>query len=73
MFTKLSSMISRILLVGMVLTLWNAVALAQDVAENTKSSNAYGPMFAILLGGVLVILVLGFLMNARDSVTDEEK
>lgn len=62
----------RTLVTFFALLAWNLVSFAQD-AESAQESNAYGPMFAILLGGILVILVLGFLMNARDTLDEDPK
>ena len=70
MFTKFNVLLWRIAFFVMTLLFWFNVALAQDGTEATEETSNFGPIWAILLLGLVAVVTLGFLMNRGNSSND---
>jgi hypothetical protein len=72
MSTKLNGAIWRVVLMGTTLAFWVSLAAAQEEVTLTEEAPNFGLIWAILLAGLLAVVVLGFLMNSRNSSNSDD-
>lgn len=66
MNTKIRYFVWRLLLISMTLSLSIAIITAQEETDAAEAVN-FGPIWFILLTGLGAIVLLGVLVNARNS------
>ena len=66
MNTYIRYLVWRLLLISVTLSLSIALVAAQEATEGAEAVN-FGPIWFILLSGLGVIVLLGVLVNSRNS------
>ena len=72
MSTKFNALLWRVMFVSMTLAVWVNLTIAQEDVEVVEEAANFGPIWAILLAGLVAIAALGFLMNSSGSSNDSD-
>ena len=72
MSTKSNALVWRVAFIVMTLAISISLAVAQEDVEVVEEAANFGPIWAILLAGLVAIAALGFLMNSGSSSNDSD-